>query len=110
MYNWSNYISPTNIEAFKAEYGLTQVPVRHLRQQRGAASRSSRAAASGYDIAAPTAEYVPGMVEEGFLQKLDLSRIPNVANINATFKDLWWDPTNEYQVPKDYGTTGVLYR
>ena len=50
------------------------------------------------------------MVEEGFLQKLDLSRIPNVANINPTFKGLWWDPTNEYQVPKDYGTTGVLYR
>ena len=45
-----------------------------------------------------------------FLQKLDLSRIPNVANINETFKNLWWDPTNEYQVPKDYGTTGVLYR
>ena len=35
--------------------------------------------ASGYDIAAPTAEYVPGMVEEGFLQKLDVSRIPNLA-------------------------------
>jgi spermidine/putrescine-binding protein len=50
------------------------------------------------------------MVEEGFLAKLDLSRIPNLANINPTFKDLWWDPTNEYQVPKDYGTTGILYR
>ena len=50
------------------------------------------------------------MVEEGFLQKLDLSKIPNVANISQTFKNLWWDPTNEYQVPKDYGTTGVLYR
>ena len=30
--------------------------------------------------------------------------------INPTFKNLWWDPTNEYQVPKDYGTTGILYR
>jgi spermidine/putrescine-binding protein len=49
------------------------------------------------------------MVEEGFLQKLDLSRIPNIANINPTFKNLWWDPTNEYQVPKDYGTDGILY-
>ena len=49
------------------------------------------------------------MVQEGFLQKLDLSRIPNVANINKTFKGLWWDPTDEYQVPKDYGTTGILY-
>ncbi len=42
-------------------------------------SPSSQGGASGYDIAAPTAEYVPGMVEEGFLAKLDLSRIPNLA-------------------------------
>jgi len=50
------------------------------------------------------------MREGGFLQKLDLSRIPNVKNINETFKGLAWDPTDEYQVPKDYGTTGLLYR
>ena len=49
------------------------------------------------------------MVEEGYLQKLDLSRLPNLQYINPTFKNLWWDPTNEYQVPKDYGTTGILY-
>ncbi len=50
------------------------------------------------------------MVEEGFLQKLDMSRLPNLQYINPKFKDLWWDPTDEYQVPKDYGTTGILYR
>ena len=44
-----------------------------------------------------------------YLQKLDLSRLPNLQYINPTFKNLWWDPTNEYQVPKDYGTTGILY-
>ena len=35
--------------------------------------------------------------------------MPNLQYINPTFKNLWWDPTNEYQVPKDYGTTGILY-
>ena len=50
------------------------------------------------------------MVEEGYIQKLDVSRIPNLKYINAKFKELWWDPTDEYQVPKDFGTTGILYR
>jgi spermidine/putrescine transport system substrate-binding protein len=51
------------------------------------------------------------MVEEGFLEKLDLSKLPNVTKyIDPKFKNLWWDPTNEYQVPKDYGTTGIMYR
>ena len=44
------------------------------------------------------------------LQKLDLSRIPNTKHISKDFKGLWWDPTDEYQVPKDFGTTGILYR
>jgi spermidine/putrescine transport system substrate-binding protein len=66
--------------------------------------------ASGYDVAAPTAEFVPGMIQQGFIQKLDLSRIPNQQYINNTFKGLAWDPTDEYQLPKDYGTTGIMWR
>ena len=109
MYNWSQYISEANIEAFKAEYGLSKFQYDIYANNEELIAKL-QGGASGYDIAAPTAEYVPGMVEEGFLQKLDLSKIPNVANIADTFKNLWWDPTNEYQVPKDYGTTGILYR
>ena len=66
--------------------------------------------ASGYDVACPTAEYVPGMVEEGFLAKLEKSRLPNTAAINPSFLGQWWDPNDEYLIPKDYGTTGILYR
>ena len=50
------------------------------------------------------------MVEAGFLQKLDMSRIPNHQVINAAFREPWWDPNDEYIVPKDWGTTGILYR
>lgn len=109
VYNWSDYISPANQEAFKAEFGVENF-VYDIYANNEELIAKLQGGASGYDIAAPTAEYVPGMVEEGFLTKLDLSRIPNVQHINPTFKNLWWDPTNEYQVPKDYGTTGILWR
>jgi spermidine/putrescine transport system substrate-binding protein len=109
VYNWSDYISPNNVEAFKAEFGVQNF-VYDVYANNEELIAKLQGGASGYDIAAPTAEYVPGMVEEGFLAKLDLSRIPNVKHINATFKGLWWDPTDEYQVPKDYGTTGILWR
>jgi spermidine/putrescine transport system substrate-binding protein len=108
MYNWAAYVSPANMDLFKQRYGVETFTYDVYDNNEVLISKL-QAGASGYDIAAPTAEYVPGMVEEGFLQKLDLSRIPNLANINKTFKGLWWDPTNEYQVPKDYGTTGILY-
>jgi spermidine/putrescine transport system substrate-binding protein len=50
------------------------------------------------------------MVDGGYLAKLDWSRIPNQQYINPAFKGLWWDPNDEYQLPKDFGTTGLLYR
>jgi spermidine/putrescine transport system substrate-binding protein len=109
VYNWSDYISPANIEAFKAEFGVTNF-VYDVFANNEELLAKLQGGASGYDLACPTAEYVPGMVEEGFLTKLDMSRIPNAAHINATFKGLWWDPHDEYQVPKDYGTTGILWR
>lgn len=109
MYNWSDYISPNNIDEFKSRHGLTTFQY-DIYADNDVLIATLQAGASGYDIAAPTAEYLPGMVEEGFIQKLDLARIPNVKHINKAFKGLWWDPTDEYQVPKDYGTTGILYR
>ena len=109
MYNWAAYVSPDNMELFKQQFGVETFTY-DVYDNNEVLIAKLQGGASGYDIAAPTAEYVPGMVEEGFLQKLDLSRMPNLQYINPTFKGLWWDPTNEYQVPKDYGTTGILYR
>jgi spermidine/putrescine transport system substrate-binding protein len=109
MYNWSLYIDPDNIDAFKAEFGVDtfQYDVYGNNEELLAKLKGG---AGGYDIASPTAEYLPGMVEEGFIQKLDVARIPNLKYINEKFKKLWWDPTDEYHVPKDWGTTGILYR
>lgn len=108
IYNWSDYISDKNIAEFQKRHSLTITYDTFANNEELIAKLQG--GASGYDIAAPTAEYVPGMVDEGFLEKLDLTRIPNVKYINKAFKGVWWDPTDEYQVPKDFGTTGILYR
>ena len=109
MYNWSQYISPKNIDAFKAKYGVTKFQY-DVYDSNEALIAKLQGGATGYDIASPTAEYVPGMVEQGFVQKLDKSRLPNLANIDPKFQKLWWDPNDDYLIPKDFGTTGVLYR
>jgi spermidine/putrescine transport system substrate-binding protein len=109
MYNWAQYISPKNIDAFKAKFGVTKFQY-DVYDNNDALLAKLQAGATGYDICSPTAEFVPGMVDQGFIQKLDTSRIPNLANIDPVFKGLWWDPKDEYLIPKDYGTTGILYR
>jgi spermidine/putrescine transport system substrate-binding protein len=109
MYNWSDYVSPKNIDAFKAKFGVEKFQYDTFANNEELLAKL-QAGASGYDVAAPTAEYVPSMVEGGYIQKLDWSRIPNQKYIDPAFMGLAWDPNNEYQLPKDFGTTGVLYR
>jgi spermidine/putrescine transport system substrate-binding protein len=109
MYNWSDYVSPNNIDKFKADFGVDKFQYDTFANNEELLAKL-QAGATGYDIAAPTAEYVPAMVEGGYIQKLDWSRIPNQQYIDKAFKGLAWDPKDEYQLPKDFGTTGILYR
>lgn len=109
MYNWSLYVNPDNMEKFKQQFGVEKFQYDTYANNEELLAKL-QAGASGYDIACPTAEYTPALVEGGYIAKLDLSRIPNQQYINPAFKGLWWDPNDEYQLPKDFGTTGVLYR
>jgi spermidine/putrescine transport system substrate-binding protein len=108
IYNWSDYISPTNIARFEAEHGLTITYDIFANNEELLAKLQG--GASGYDIACPTAEFLPQMVEGGFIDKLDKSRIPNFRHIDPNLLGQDWDPTDDYHVPKDFGTTGILVR
>ena len=109
MYNWSDYVNPDNMAAFQAEFGVEKFQYDTFANNEELLAKL-QAGATGYDIACPTAEYVPAMVEGGYIQKLNWDRIPNQKYINAAFKQQGWDPNDEWQLPKDFGTTGILYR
>ena len=109
MYNWSDYVAPANMEAFKAEFGVKNFVYDTFANNDELLAKMA-AGSSGYDFACPTAEFLPQMAEEGYIQKLDYSRIPNFKYIDPAVLSQAWDPNNEYHIPKDLGTTGILYR
>ena len=50
------------------------------------------------------------MIDLGWIQKLDVSAIPNVtSNIIQPLRGLAWDPDFEYHVPWQSGLTGIAY-
>lgn len=110
MYNWSDYVAKENIDAFKATYGVDNFTYDTFASNDELLTKLQGGATGQWDVSAPTAEFVPGMRDQGFLEKLDMSRIPNAQYIDPAFKNLWWDPTNEWQLPKDWGTTGIAVR
>jgi spermidine/putrescine transport system substrate-binding protein len=109
MLNWSGYVDPGNMESFKAEYGVKNFQYDIFANNEELLAKLA-GGATGYDMSCPTAEFIPQMAEQGFIQKLDYSRIPNFKYIDPAIMSQKWDPNNEYHVPKDFGTTGILYR
>ena len=62
-----------------------------------------------YDIVVPSDYMISRMIAEGMLQKLDMSNIPNLKNIDEKYLYQSYDPTNEYSVPYTWGVLGLIY-
>jgi spermidine/putrescine transport system substrate-binding protein len=115
MFNWADYVDPDNIEEFKARYAIEEFTYDIYPSNEELLTRLQGGATGLYDIACPTCEFVPTMAEQDFIVELDFSRIPNAQYINPTFQN-FFDPAgpqaqyNNYQIPKDWGTTGIAIR
>ena len=108
IYNWADYVHPKTYPAFEKEFDIKITEDNYPSNEDALAKL--QAGAQGYDIVAPTGYMVETMAKKGVLEPLDHSKIPNLANVEARFLDLAFDPGNKYSVPKDYGTTGFGYR
>lgn len=63
-----------------------------------------------YDIIIPSDYMISRLINEGMLEKLDYSRIPNYnTKIMSSFKGLDYDPNNEYSVPYTWGMVCLIY-
>ena len=62
-----------------------------------------------YDLVVPSDYMVQKMISEDMVEKIDFNNIPNYSYIMDNFKNLSYDPTNEYSVPYMWGTIGIAY-
>lgn len=109
VYNWSDYLAEGLLEQFEAEYGCKVVY--DVFDSNEALYAKLKAGASGYDLIFPSSYFVPVMVKEGMLQKINHANIPNLANIDPAFlESVSLDKSMEYSVPYMSGTTGIAYR
>ena len=66
--------------------------------------------AVSYDVVIPSDYMVARLRNEGLLEELDFSNIPNYETcISEDFRGLYYDPENRYSVPYTYGMVGVIY-
>jgi len=107
VYNWGDYIEETVIESFKKEYGI-KVNYETFTTNEDMYVKI-KSGAGDYDVAIPSDYMIKRMISENLLKKINFDNIPNYKYIEDRFKNLAFDPNNEYSVPYMWGTVGILY-
>jgi spermidine/putrescine transport system substrate-binding protein len=107
IYNWADYIPEEVIQQFEKEYNCKVIYDTFASNEEMFAKIKS--GGTGYDIVFPSGDHVKMMINEGLLEKLDLSKIPNFKNIDPiVLSKTTYDPNHEYSVPYMMGTTGLI--
>jgi spermidine/putrescine transport system substrate-binding protein len=107
FYNWGDYIDESVLKDFEKEYRI-KVNYDTFTTNEDMYVKL-KAGGSNYDLLIPSDYMIKRMSDEQMLTKLDFANIPNYKYIGKQFRDLGFDPKNEYSVPYMWGTVGILY-
>ena len=105
--SWGEYIDTDLIGQFEKQTGIK---VNYTTTESNETLYSLlKTGGSTYDVVVPSDYMLSRLIEEGMLEKLDFSNIPNFKLIGDDYKNLPYDPENLYSVPYTWGTTGIIY-
>ncbi len=102
LFNWTYYTPDAVIKQFEKEFDV-RVHIDNYASNEEMYTKI-KAGGTGYDIVFPSQDYASIMINQGMLEELDHSKIPNVKYINPIILEkLSYDSNMQYAVP--YGMT-----
>ena len=113
VYNWGEYISPGDdgtldvIDEFEKRYNI-KVNYTNFETNEELYNVLTNSN-STYDVIIPSDYMIARLREEGMLEELDFSNIPNYQYIYDRFKNQSYDPEGKYTVPYTWGYVALVY-
>ena len=107
VYNWSDYIGEHTIADFEKETGIK---VRYdVYDSNETLEAKLFAGKSGYDVVSPSSGFLGRQIKAGIYQKLDKSKMPNLAGLDPELMKRLEpvDPGNQYATIYAWGTVGL---
>ena len=113
VYNWGEYISDGvggTYDVIRSFEKLTGINVEYSYYDDNETMYSKlKTGASYYDIIIPSDYMIERLIREDMLLKVDVESLPNYKYIDEKYKNLFFDPNNEYSVPYTVGMVGLIY-
>ncbi|MEW6030555.1 MAG: ABC transporter substrate-binding protein [Chloroflexota bacterium] len=107
IFVWTEYFPPEMLECFELVYGIKINRDEYSSNEEMYAKLS--AGGTNYDLVQPTDYIVELMIREELIQEMDLTRLPNLKNIDTGYLDLPFDPGNKYTIPYLAGIDAIVY-
>ncbi len=107
VYNWSDYIDEELLTKFEEETGLDLIY--DVFDSNEVLETKMLAGGSGYDVVVPSGTFLQRQIQAGAFQKLDKSKLPNLANMwdVVSARTDQYDPNGDYSINYMWGTTGI---
>lgn len=107
LFNWADYFPPALATKFEQETGIRVVTEVYRSNEELLARLKARE--GNYDVVVPSDYMVKILIDQGLLQPVDASTMPNFVNVEGPFRDPWYDPNRRFTVPNMHGTSGYVY-
>lgn len=107
VFNWGEYIDDSIVKDFTKQTGIKVNYSTFSTNEE--MYEKVKSGTNNYDLVCPSDYMVDRMIKENLVQPIDFSKLTNYKNIDDKYKNLSYDPKNEYSVPYMWGTIGIIY-
>ena len=113
VYNWGEYIADGSEGTLDLNAEFTRRTGIKVNYTNYASNEDMyaklKSGGATYDIVIPSDYMIQRLINEGMLEKIDFTNITNFHYIEDRYRNLSYDPTNEYSVPYTVGMVGLIY-
>lgn len=108
VFSWEGYVDADTLYAFEQETGIRVIwsPMDSIDNM---LLKVTQGGGSDYDLILSSDYSLNILREQGLLQKLDKTKLPNYANLDANFLGQEYDPEDEYVIPYVAGCPLIIY-
>lgn len=106
VYNWGEYTGENILREFEEKTGAKVVMENFDSNEQ---MYIKVANGESYDILVPSDYMIQRLIKEGYLQKLDHSKLDCLDKLCEDVVGLPYDPGNEYSIPYFWGSVGIVY-
>ncbi len=108
LYTWDGMFPQEVLTGFEEETGI-KIYYSNFDYDEDMLAKLEETEGGEYDLVIADDYIIELAIQEGLVQKLDQSKMPNFSNINPLYQGYFYDEANEYTVPYGAGIPLIVY-